>query len=912
MVDSTIGNLPAESNPGASMALPGVQGGATKKVMLSTLASSITTQFGLTFPVSSVVTPSGTLYAGSPIIFNGSTSVLTTVYVSLARNGVDEGTRQQVTVSGGAWSKSLTPAQAGSYTVRVYALASGGVILRESSSFTVSAAPNMPILTLHADKATLNDASVVNYWVEIAGVIGSTPIKFDIAVSGTAATGHLRHNPLQLALQSLAQQTGVSVSGSTVTVTNQAVSRVSWVQIGRSWSDTTSSAVLTTTISNPVGSTINTATHSLTVAHAPPYIDPAQMVADLDAGNLGTVTKDGSGHITSIAAPDGVVWGLDGGTGPTQVTIDGRPYLHFDGNRLATTTASVAQKLGVVPASITVVFAGRRNGGDNALLAAHYGATDNSNIVFNVHLRNDASTALRYTWSSGGSPLTACLADGLDHIHTLSAGSDERVAHASTDMDYPTIGSNGYTFHPQTVTVGKLCVGGSVTDWFAQYDLRRIRIFSPALDIRQIRRVQREMMAQIGKTDTRETDIDSKIASLPLNFCDDFNELAFSSVHNGTTTSAYMGGRPALWQDVLKGQTETDSQGRNTGNYAYVIGAQQGYFAPIEGNLGANPFTLIDGTVCRITASRASVTGINGGGMVVTTGQIQTIASSFTKNLMHGYKETRVRLPAGLSALLAQGLWPAIWDMPVDYVNENEIDQLDTVNRIKDGVNLGFISGPNQDYSDRHGGGGFTPIPHQDDGDFHNIGFYWDCDGNIWFVYDGFVVRKLTVPREDLWLWNNVVRSWIIGLQVGGSFPGNITADTALPANMDIDYARYWYDSKSVSTLPHGRVGTTTPGSGWLDPIPGSVSAGGTLTVPWAMRNPPATMAMRVITGYSNVADYYSEVANSRVVISGTGGGTTAVPMPVSGRCAVQIIDTSKSEGDPGFKLAQSKWFTVS
>lgn len=155
-----------------------------------------------------------------------------------------------------------------------------------------------------------------------------------------------------------------------------------------------------------------------------------------------------------------------------------------------------------------------------------------------------------------------------------------------------------------------------------------------------------------------------------------------------------------------------------------------------------------------------------------------------------GRVDVKARLPVG------QGLWPAIWMLPTDYVyggwpRSGEIDIMEYIGSEPDRV-FGTIH-YGHDYW-RYTTEGYT----KEEGpnfseDFHVFTLLWNEDC-IMMLVDGQKVsgphsRSTTLPTT--WPFDQDFHL-LLNVAVGGNLPGNPNASTQFPQTMEVDYVRVY------------------------------------------------------------------------------------------------------------------------
>jgi beta-glucanase (GH16 family) len=176
-----------------------------------------------------------------------------------------------------------------------------------------------------------------------------------------------------------------------------------------------------------------------------------------------------------------------------------------------------------------------------------------------------------------------------------------------------------------------------------------------------------------------------------------------------------------------------------------------------------------DGTL-QINADRAVSTVIGDGKRFGYTSGLITTAGRF--DMTYGYVEVRARIPSG------QGLWPALWMLPVDESFPPEIDIMEAIGQR-----------PYEAIVTYHRTRGDEPQAVVDVGDLsldmHTYGLEWVPDGITWWI-DGTEIFHVDAPVTDKPMY------LLLNLAVGGSFPGKPDASTVFPASFVVDSVRAW------------------------------------------------------------------------------------------------------------------------
>ncbi|MDC0429176.1 glycoside hydrolase family 16 protein [Phycisphaerales bacterium] len=181
-----------------------------------------------------------------------------------------------------------------------------------------------------------------------------------------------------------------------------------------------------------------------------------------------------------------------------------------------------------------------------------------------------------------------------------------------------------------------------------------------------------------------------------------------------------------------------------------------------------------------ITADRRRV-----GDREFTSGHVSTEGKLEQK---YGKWEIRAKLPN------TQGMWPAIWLLPVDGSWPPEIDIIELVGKEPDTVHHSFHWGPLRDgllpwdlgqtSTNDHDGKNFDTV-------YHDFGVEWTPEGIIWTVDGRETHRFGTTPEQKKNLPKGPMYL-IINLALGGFWPGPPGEDTKFPSTMEIDHVKIW------------------------------------------------------------------------------------------------------------------------
>jgi beta-glucanase (GH16 family) len=181
------------------------------------------------------------------------------------------------------------------------------------------------------------------------------------------------------------------------------------------------------------------------------------------------------------------------------------------------------------------------------------------------------------------------------------------------------------------------------------------------------------------------------------------------------------------------------------------------------------------------------------------------IISSGLFATQYGRVEARMKLPKG------QGLWPAFWMLgqnigTVGWPACGEIDIMEVLGQ-QPGKLYGTLHGPG--YSGGNGKGSSYVLPNgaSFSDAYHVFAVEWQ-PGQIDWLVDGtkyFTVKKTDIPAGTSWVPDVGPFFIILNLAVGGNWPGSPDGTTVFPAELRIDYVRYY------PRLPRSSLWPMTP-----------------------------------------------------------------------------------------------------
>lgn len=162
-------------------------------------------------------------------------------------------------------------------------------------------------------------------------------------------------------------------------------------------------------------------------------------------------------------------------------------------------------------------------------------------------------------------------------------------------------------------------------------------------------------------------------------------------------------------------------------------------------------------------------------GMVTTGRSTHRMEAEPALAFTYGYVEARFRTDAG------QGIWPAIWMLPISHESRPEIDIVEILGHDPDTIEMHMHLDDNgesisvgKNYSD-------SSI----EGNWNVVAVNWTPDSVVWYIngVERFRVDD-NVPAEPMYLLAN--------LAIGGAWGGDPDETTIFPATFEIDYIRVW------------------------------------------------------------------------------------------------------------------------
>jgi beta-glucanase (GH16 family) len=238
----------------------------------------------------------------------------------------------------------------------------------------------------------------------------------------------------------------------------------------------------------------------------------------------------------------------------------------------------------------------------------------------------------------------------------------------------------------------------------------------------------------------------------------------------------------------------------NASYWTYELGNNGGWGnSELEYYQGGSANGFQSGGALTIQARRESV-----GGMAYTSARINTLGKySFGPGDAAAVKlEARIQGPTG------QGMWPAFWMLGTDistvpWPGCGEIDIMEHINNVPNVYGtIHWADVNNNHVSYQPAAPAMTTFS-----SYHTYGLTWDANLLTWYL-DGANVGAANIQNSI----NNTGafhKSFyvVFNLSVGGTWPGNPDGTTPFPANMNVDYLRYYQAGSATATA----TATSTP-----------------------------------------------------------------------------------------------------
>jgi beta-glucanase (GH16 family) len=236
-----------------------------------------------------------------------------------------------------------------------------------------------------------------------------------------------------------------------------------------------------------------------------------------------------------------------------------------------------------------------------------------------------------------------------------------------------------------------------------------------------------------------------------------------------TDTIPPIPGWTLVWHDEFNGSSV------DTSKWSYEVNGDGGGNSELQYYTARPQNSFVKDGVLTIQAQQEDYMGKS-----YTSARMRTLKKGDWK---YGRFDVRAQLPYG------QGLWPAIWMLPTDWVYggwpaSGEIDIMEELGQQTDKVYGTIHYAVNG--SHRQSGGSYVITQGTFASKFHIFTLEWDSTGMRWFVdgaqYFTAVTGKPFDQRFHL----------LLNVAVGGNWPGNPNVSTLFPQTMKVDYVRVY------------------------------------------------------------------------------------------------------------------------
>ena len=240
---------------------------------------------------------------------------------------------------------------------------------------------------------------------------------------------------------------------------------------------------------------------------------------------------------------------------------------------------------------------------------------------------------------------------------------------------------------------------------------------------------------------------------------------------------------------VLVWNDEFNGSGINPEKWEHEVNAQGGGNNELQYYTDRQENSFVENGTLSIIALKENYTGPEGT-------RKYTSARLRTKNKgdwKYGRFEIKAKLPYG------QGIWPAIWMLPTDWVYggwaaSGEIDIMELVGHEPDKI-YGTIHYGGTYPRNKHKGASYT-YPEPFYSDFHIFSLEWDTTEIRWYIDD------IHYATQTEWYSENGSYPapfdqhfhLLLNVAVGGDWPGDPDNTTQFPQKMIIDYVRIFQE----------------------------------------------------------------------------------------------------------------------
>jgi len=241
-----------------------------------------------------------------------------------------------------------------------------------------------------------------------------------------------------------------------------------------------------------------------------------------------------------------------------------------------------------------------------------------------------------------------------------------------------------------------------------------------------------------------------------------------------------------VWHDEFNGEAIDPTK------WEHEVNAQGGGNNELQYYTARSQNSWIEDSIMVIQALKETYTGTEGT-REYTSARLRTKDKGDWK---YGRFDIRAKLPYG------QGLWPAIWMLPTDWLfggwaASGEIDIVELIG-----------NEPQKVYGTLHYGGTYPNNVHTGDSyslangnfaiDFHTFSLEWDTTQFRWYV-DNILYSTQTSWYSESSAYPAPFDQYfhlLLNVAVGGNWPGNPDNTTLFPQRMEVDYVRVYRKSQ--------------------------------------------------------------------------------------------------------------------
>jgi beta-glucanase (GH16 family) len=344
---------------------------------------------------------------------------------------------------------------------------------------------------------------------------------------------------------------------------------------------------------------------------------------------------------------------------------------------------------------------------------------------------------------------------------------------------------------------------------------------------------------------------------------DNSGSITHADIDPSTPEQSLQGNWKLVWSD------EFNTAGIDLNKWEHEVNGTGGGNNELQYYTDRTENSYIENGNLVLKAKKESYTG-NDGTRQYTSSRLRTMNKG---DFLYGRMEIKAKVPAG------QGLWPAIWMLPTDWVYggwaaSGEIDIMEAVNLNGTGGNkvYGTLHYGEKWPGNVHSGDNITPATSVAD-NFHVYTVEWEEHEIRWYLDS-----ELYQTQTDWWSSAapypapfNQKFHLILNVAVGGTWPGNNIDDSVFPQSMEVDYVRVYQQNNDNVDADISRDAFAQIEAESADDIHGALTD---------------TVSGRDITNYFNEGDFlrfnkvnFSQAANSVSLVVAAGNSNSKMQM---------------------------------